>query len=42
VLRIISWQVILPISAAVVLFHPLLDLSFIPRNGIGLPASLHK
>ncbi len=41
VLRRLPWQVIFTISAAIVLFHPLLDLSFIPRTGIGLLLHLY-
>jgi uncharacterized membrane protein len=41
VLRRLPWQVIFTISAAIVLFHPLLDLSFIPRTGTGLLLHLY-
>jgi uncharacterized membrane protein len=41
VLRRLPWQAILGVSAAIVLLHPLLDLSFIPRNSIGLLLHLY-
>ncbi|HIH89260.1 TPA: DUF1624 domain-containing protein, partial [Candidatus Bathyarchaeota archaeon] len=41
VLRRLPWQAIFTISAAIVLFHPLLDLSFIPRTGTGLLLHLY-
>ncbi len=41
VLRRLPWQAILALSAAIVVLHPLLDLSLIPRQGTGLLLRLY-
>jgi uncharacterized membrane protein len=41
VFRWLPWQAILSVSAAIVVFHQLLDLSFIPREGAGLLLRLY-
>ncbi len=41
VFRRLPWQIILTISTAIVVFHPLLDLSFLPKDGIGLLLRLY-
>ena len=41
VFRRLPWQVILAVSTAIVVFHPLLDLSFLPKEGIGLILRLY-
>ena len=41
VFRMLPWQAILTVSGAIVVLHPLLDLSFIPRQGLGLLLRLY-
>ena len=41
VFRRLPWQAILAVSTTIVVFHQLLDLSFIPREGIGLLLRLY-
>lgn len=41
VFRRLPWQAILIVSTAVLLLHPLLDLSFLPNEGLGLLVKLY-
>ena len=41
VFRRLPWQVILTVSLVIVIFHPLLDLSFLPQEGLGLMLRLY-
>lgn len=41
VFRRLPWLAILGVSAAIVVLHPLLDISFIPNEGIGLLLRLY-